>query len=113
MFFALLYGNLFEYHQGIRLDELIFLISFTLIVVIISRYVFRIKLENNLFSEEELTAEPLYKQRDLLLQEKPIEFHRPEQLDEIPIITQPSWLLRLFILLVIVGFFIVPLQLTV
>ena len=104
-------GNIYEYHHGIPLNELGFLVLFILLVVIISRYLFRVKLEKNLFSEEELTIQPIYSQRDLLLQEKPLEFHRHEQLDEVPVLTKPSWLLRLIILLIIAGFFVVPFQL--
>lgn len=98
-----------DYHQGIPLENLAFLISIILLVVIVSRYLFKIKLENNLFSEDQLTEKPLYVQRDLLLQEKPLEFHREQTIDEIPVLKQPSLLTRVVILLAIVSFFVIPL----
>jgi len=106
MTFGLLCGDYFSYHKGMSIYEIGLLLLILFLVLIISRFVFKVKLEKNLFSKEELTAKPLYQPNDILLMDAPYD----KNLNVLPSKMIQAWWSRMLVILACIVLVFLPIS---
>lgn len=108
MTIALLEIDYFTYYVGP--PPILEALSLVFLIIVVSRYIFRVKFEKSILSKKELKNKPLYKPKDILLQENPQTFYNHDSTEDFSSTLVQSIWTRVVIIGIAIYFVFLPLQ---